>query len=66
MPTVYEFTKYSPTLGETVRGKRPATLEAIHRANGTPDMATAREVSADDLDGDDFVAKTKLRGKKKV
>ena len=52
--TVYFFTKYDILSDQTIRSKRPATLEAIRLAFGQPLMETAEEISAYDLDEDGF------------
>ena len=54
--TVYYYT-FINDQGETVRPRRPGTLEAITNsslARATPLMGTALEVDADDLDEDGF------------
>jgi hypothetical protein len=54
--TVYYYT-FLNDQGETVRPRRPGTLEAIMNtslARATPLMGTALEVDADDLDEEGF------------
>jgi len=54
--TVYYYT-FLNDQGETVRPRRPGTLEAIMHtslARATPLMGTALEVDADDLDEEGF------------
>ena len=48
--TVYFFIKYDIASDETLRSKRPATLEAIAWAGGEPLKETAEEIDASDLD----------------
>jgi hypothetical protein len=54
--TVYYYT-YINDKGESVRPRRPGTLEAIQNmriASATPLMSTALEVDENDLDEDGF------------
>ena len=53
--TVFFFEKYDIVKGETVRSKRPATLEAITRAKGAALKDTAQEVDESSLDGNGFL-----------
>ena len=58
--TVYSYT-FINDKGETVRPRRPGTLEAIKNtslASATPLMSTALEVDKADLDKDGFYPRT--------
>ena len=58
--TVYYYT-FINDKGETVRPRRPGTLEAIKNtslASATPLMSTALEVDEADLDEDGFYPRT--------
>ena len=52
--TVYFFEKYDIKTDQSVRSKRPATLEAITRVDGQAIMATALEIEETELDGNGF------------
>ena len=55
--TVYCFTGYDHTSGQTVSAQRMATLETIKELKGTPLMETAKEVDTSELDGNGFYPK---------
>ena len=55
--TVYYYTFFDTDTGETVRPRRPGTLEAIenaHLADAKPLMGTALEVDESELDEEGF------------
>jgi hypothetical protein len=52
--TVYFFEKYDIATDNTVRSKRPATLDTINKVHGQAIDETALEIDETDLDGDGF------------
>lgn len=54
--TVFYFKCYDIQSDEMIRSKRPATLEAIKRCNGTPIQESAQEVDSSVLDSEGFLA----------
>ncbi len=52
--TMYYFTQYDRTAGETVRAQRPATLETIVVCEGKLLAETAQHVDVSERDGNDF------------
>jgi hypothetical protein len=56
--SVYEFTKYDINQGKSITAKRMATLEAIKNFGGTPNMDTATEVDATEIDENGHYPKT--------
>lgn len=55
--TVFYFKCYDVQSDEMLRSKRPATVEAIKRCNGTPIQEPAQDVDASALDSEGFLAR---------